>query len=56
MDKCDLCFPHDNVKALCGMLMKSWAILAFDRLIVYSKHNASGDGCNYRFNNLLLVL
>jgi hypothetical protein len=26
MDKCKLCFAHSNMKALCGMLINSWAI------------------------------
>ncbi len=36
------------------MLMKSWAILGFDKPIIYSKHNICGKGCNYRFSSLFL--
>jgi len=42
------------VKALCGMFIKSWVILGFNRPIVCYKHNITGVGCNYMFNNLFV--
>jgi hypothetical protein len=54
MDKWRLYFTHDNMKALWGMLMKSWAILGFDGHIVCCKHNTSGKGWNYKFKFLFL--
>jgi hypothetical protein len=45
---------HNNMKAFFNMFMKSWAILGFDKPIIYSKHNICGKGCNYRFNSLFL--
>ncbi len=52
MDKCKLCFSHNNMRALCDMLMRSWAILGFYKIIFYSKHNIGGKACNYKFNRL----
>jgi hypothetical protein len=54
MDKWRLCLTQNNVKALWGMLMKSWTTLGFDGYIICSKHNTSGEGCNCKFNNLFL--
>jgi hypothetical protein len=31
MDKCKLCFAHNNMRALCDMFMRSWAILGFNK-------------------------
>ncbi len=42
------------MRALYGMFMKNWAILGFDKPIVYSRYNIGGVGCNYRFRNLFL--
>jgi hypothetical protein len=39
MDKCKLCFTHNNMKALCGMVINSWAILGFNELVVCFRHN-----------------
>jgi hypothetical protein len=36
------------------MFMKSWAILGFDILIFFSRHNIGGMICNYKFNSLFL--
>jgi hypothetical protein len=44
MDECGLCFTQHSVRALCN-IKKSWAILRFD-----SRHNISGEGCDYKFN------
>ncbi len=52
MDKCRFCFAHNNVKALCGMLINSWAILGFDEHVVCFRHNIHDGGCNYMFNNV----
>lgn len=54
MDKWRLCFSHNNVKALWGMLIKSWAILGFDEHIICFKHNIGCEGCNYKFNNFFI--
>jgi len=45
---------HNNMKAFSNMFKKSWAILGFDKPIVYFKHNICGKGCNYRFNSLFI--
>jgi hypothetical protein len=55
MDKCKLCFANNNIKALCDMLMRSWAILGFNKTIFYLKYNIGGEGCNYKFKCLFLV-
>jgi hypothetical protein len=34
--------------------MKSWAILGFDKHTICSRHSISDEGCNYKFNNLIL--
>ncbi len=52
MDKCKMCFAHSNMKALCGMLINSWAILACNDPIVCFRHNIHDGGCNYMFNNV----
>jgi len=52
MDKCKLCFAHNNMKALCGTFINSWAILRFNELVVCFKHNIHDGGCNYMFNNV----
>ncbi len=44
-----MCFAWNIMKALCGMLMRSWAILWFDGPIICFKHNIVGKECNYRF-------
>ncbi len=54
MDKWRLYIVHYNVKALWGMLMRSWAILGSDGHIVWCKHNSSDKGCNCKFENLFL--
>jgi hypothetical protein len=32
--------------------MNNWAILGFDRPILFSRHNIGGEGRNFRLNNL----
>jgi hypothetical protein len=54
MDKWRLYLTQNNVKALWGMFMKSWAILGFDEHIVCCKHNIGGKGCNCKFRNIFL--
>ncbi len=52
MDKCGLCLAQKNLRALCNMLMKSWAILGFDGPIVCFRCNIHDKGYNYKFNTL----
>jgi len=52
MDKCEWCLTLKDIEVLCNMFMKNWAILGFIKLIICSKHNIAGKGCNYKFNNL----
>ncbi len=52
MDKWRLCLTQNNMKALWGMFMKSWAILVSDKHTLCSKNGTGGKGCNYKFNNL----
>jgi hypothetical protein len=52
MDKCEWCLTLKNMEVLCNMFTKNWAILRFIKLIICSKHNIDGKGCNYKFNNL----
>jgi hypothetical protein len=52
MDKCGLCLAQKNLRALCNMLMKSWAILGFDGPIVCFRCNICDKGYNYKFNTL----
>ncbi len=54
MDKWRLCLTQNNVKALWGMFMKSWAISRSDKHTVCSRHSISGKGCNCKFNSLFL--
>ncbi len=42
------------MKALFNMCMKNWAILGFDKLIIFSKHNICGKGYNCKFSSLFL--
>jgi succinate dehydrogenase/fumarate reductase-like Fe-S protein len=50
--ECGLCYAQNNMRTLCNMFMKSWAILGFLRFIICSRHNISGDKCNCKFKNL----
>jgi hypothetical protein len=52
MDKCGLCLAQNNLRALCNMLMKSWAILGSNGPIVCFRCNIGDKGYNYRFNTL----
>jgi hypothetical protein len=57
MDECGLCFAQNNMRTLCNMFMRSWAILGFDGLlgpIIYCKHNIGDGGCNYMFNKKII--
>jgi hypothetical protein len=54
MDKCELCFVLNNMKALFAMFTRRWFILGFNGSIVCSRHNIGGKGCNYNFNNFFL--
>jgi hypothetical protein len=54
MDKWRLCFTQNNVKALWGMFMKSWAILGSNIHTFCSRHGTGGKVCNCKFNNLFL--
>ncbi len=47
--------PHlKQCESLVRHVMKSWAILGFDKYTICYKHSTSGEGCNYKFNNLIL--
>jgi hypothetical protein len=52
MDNCRLCLTSNNMKTLCNMFIRSWAILSFNKPIVYSRHNIGNEGYNYGFNNV----
>jgi hypothetical protein len=54
MDACKWCLTQINVKALYGMLMRSWAIMGCNEPIIYCNHKNNGEKCDYKFNNLFL--
>ncbi len=47
---------EQHMKALCGMLMKSLVILGSNKHIIFSRHNIGGEGCNYKFNLVCLLM
>jgi hypothetical protein len=42
MDEYGLCFAHNNMKALCCMFMRNWAILGSYKPTTCSRHNGGG--------------